>query len=222
MRDGKKVAAYINMDMVGRLREKLILQGIGSSSIWKPLVQKANIKTKLPIRLQSDPYLPTDATSFYLKGIPVINAFTGAHEDYHSPGDTPDKINYTGLNRITDLIKNIVHPLAKSQKIPDYITRKAKKRKSGRGLRIYLGTIPDYAASEIEGLKISGTSAESPAAKAGLIKGDVIVELAGKTIKDIYDYMHALNALMAKKEVTIKVKLRNRIKTLKITPQMRE
>ena len=222
MTDGKKIIAYINMDMVGRLREKLVLQGIGSSSVWKSLIQKANIKTKLPLSLQSDPYLPTDATSFYLKGIPVINAFTGAHEDYHAPTDTPDKINYSGLNRITHLLKNTMHPLAQTQKLPDYIARKAKKRKGGRGLRIYLGTIPDYAASEVEGLKISGTSSESPAAEAGLVKGDIIVELAGKKINDIYDYMHALNALKAKKTVDIKVKRQNKIRTLKITPQMRE
>ena len=210
------------MDMVGRLREKLILQGIGSSSAWKPLIQKANLNTRVPILLHDDPYLPTDATSFYLQGIPVINAFTGAHEDYHSPRDTPDKINFSGLTNIRDFIGEILLTLANAEKLPEYLARKAKKRKGGRGLRIYLGTIPDYAASEIRGLKISGTSMDSPAAKAGLLKGDIIVELDGQKVGDIYDYMHALNALQAKKQVNMQIKRKNKLQTLLITPELRE
>src|SRR5205814_762722 len=79
------IAAYLNMDMVGRLRERLILQGIGSSSIWRSEIERCNVPVGLPITLQDDSYLPTDATSFYLHGVPILAAFTGAHSEYHTP-----------------------------------------------------------------------------------------------------------------------------------------
>ena len=221
-RDGYEVVVCINMDMVGRLRSKLMLQGVGSSSVWRELIQKINLRTHLPLLLHEDPYLPTDATSFYLKGIPIISAFTGAHPDYHSPTDTPEKINYEGLGRIGSLLNELLLELANVESVPDYVAKKGRKRKGGRGLRVYLGTVPDYAASDVSGLKISGASSGSPAEKAGLLKGDVIVELDGKPIADIYDFMHALNSLEANKAVDIKVQREAGFRMLKITPQLRE
>ena len=89
------------MDMVGRYRQRLTLNGIGSSSVWPHIVERANILAQLNLKLASDSYVPSDATSFYLAGIPVLAAFTGSHEDYHRPSDTADKINYRGLAKTT-------------------------------------------------------------------------------------------------------------------------
>ncbi|MGZ5024738.1 MAG: M28 family peptidase, partial [Chthoniobacterales bacterium] len=87
-----KIVAYVNADMVGRLREnKVTLQGVGSSSAWRRAIEKANVAAGFNVVLQDDPYLPTDATSFYTHNIPVLNFFTGAHEDYHRPTDTAEK-----------------------------------------------------------------------------------------------------------------------------------
>ena len=93
------IAAYLNMDMVGRLDTALVLQGVGSSSEWPEKIEQQNVSVGLPITLQNDSYLPTDATSFYLKGVPVLNAFTGGHAEYHSPRDTVEKLNYAGLTK---------------------------------------------------------------------------------------------------------------------------
>ncbi|MDP6559354.1 MAG: M28 family peptidase, partial [Candidatus Binatia bacterium] len=78
------ISAYLNMDMIGRLDKSLVLQGVGSSSIWPEVIERQNIRVGLSIVPQKDSYLPTDATSFYLNGVPVLSAFTGAHGQYHT------------------------------------------------------------------------------------------------------------------------------------------
>ncbi|MEM7387891.1 MAG: M28 family peptidase, partial [Verrucomicrobiota bacterium] len=95
------LTACLNMDMIGRLDKSLVLQGIGSSDYWKPEIEKRNAPIGLPLTLQTDSYISTDATSFFLKEVPILNAFTGAHEEYHTPRDTPDKINFEGAESIT-------------------------------------------------------------------------------------------------------------------------
>ena len=104
-----KVVAYVNFDMVGRLREnKLILQGVGSSSVWTKLIEKRNVPIGFNLTLQTDPYLPTDVTAFYPKEVPVLSFFTGGHEDYNRPTDDIETLNYEGLERISQLAHGIV------------------------------------------------------------------------------------------------------------------
>ena len=101
--------AYLNFDMVGRLKDnKLLLQGIGSSDAWRRLIEKRNVAAGFNAVLQEDPYLPTDTTSFYPKGVPVLSFFTGSHEDYHRPTDDADKLDYEGLQRITKFAGSII------------------------------------------------------------------------------------------------------------------
>ena len=97
---GAAVAAYLNMDMIGRLDENLYLQGTGSSPVWTREIERRNVPLGLSIVTSGDSYLPTDATPLYLKGVPVLSAFTGAHSDYSTPRDTADKINYAGTEKI--------------------------------------------------------------------------------------------------------------------------
>ena len=91
-----RVAAYLNMDMVGRLRDTLRLSGLGSSPVWRREIERRNAVIGLPIAAVDDAYLPTDATSFYLAGVPILSASTGVHEEYHTPRDRPELINYDG------------------------------------------------------------------------------------------------------------------------------
>ena len=88
------------MDMVGRLDKHLILQGVGSSNFWRGEIERRNAPVGLPLTLQDDSYLPTDASSFYMHGVPILSAFTGAHSEYHTPRDTPDRLNYDGAAQV--------------------------------------------------------------------------------------------------------------------------
>lgn len=220
------VAAYLNLDMVGRLREKLVVQGIGSSPSFEGEVQRRNLPVGLDLQLdKTSSRLPTDASAFVGREVPILSAFTGAHEDYHTPRDTPDKLNYDGAAKISRLFALIARGMLTANEAPEFVLDEGKdagKEVPRARLTAYLGTIPDYVAGDIKGLKLSGVAKEGPAAKAGIQGGDVIVELAGRKIEDIYDYTYAIEALKIGEEVGIVVKRGDDTKSLKITPGSRD
>jgi hypothetical protein len=218
------ITAYLNFDMVGRLREnKLTLQGVGSSSFWRKEIEKRNVMAGFALALQDDPYLPTDTSAIYPKNIPVLAFFTGSHDEYHRPADKPDTLNYDGLKRIATFARGVALDLAGSPEKPDYLV--VKQTESGGGsrenLRAYLGSIPDYA-TEVVGVKLSGVRGGSPAEAGGLKSGDVIIEFAGQKIANIYDYTYALDAAKIGQPVRVKVKRGEQIMDLTVTPQVRK
>lgn len=216
-------AACLNMDMIGRFQKALVLQGLGSSSLWAKEIEKRNAPIGLPITTQNDAHLPTDSTAFYLKGIPTLNAFTGSHADYHMPSDTADKIDYPNAAKITKLIGLIARGIATADAAPDYIAMEAPKNSGVRtGLRAYLGTIPDYAQGDTKGVKLSGVSPIGPAAKAGVKAGDIIIKLGGKDIANIYDYTYVMGDLKIGTQTTITVLRDGKSVNLKITPGSRD
>ncbi|MEA3207123.1 MAG: hypothetical protein QOE70_180 [Chthoniobacter sp.] len=220
----EKIAAYVNFDMVGRLREnKLTLQGVGSSKVWRKLIEKRNVAAGFNLTLGDDPYLPTDTTSFYPKRIPVLNFFTGAHEDYHRPTDTADKLDYAGLERIAKFAQQIVLDLASAPERPDLA--RVERSDSGGGsretLRAYLGTIPDYT-TEVKGVKLSGVRGGSPAEKGGLQGGDVLVQFGTQAITNIYDYTYALDAVKIGEPVKVTVERDGQRVELIVTPEARK
>jgi Tol biopolymer transport system component len=220
----EKIAAYVNFDMVGRLREnKLSMQAVGSSKVWRKLLEKRNVAAGFNLTMQDDPYLPTDVTSFYPKRVPVLNFFTGAHEDYHRPTDTPEKLDYDGMERIAKFAQQVILDVANAPERPDYsrVERSDKGGGSRETLRAYLGTIPDYT-QEVKGVKISGVRAGSPAEKGGLQGGDVIVEFAGQKIANIYDYTYGLDAVKIGQPVRIVVERSGKRVDVTVTPEARK
>lgn len=217
--DIKQVEAYINFDMVGRLKDnKLMAQGLGSSTGWRKLVEKKNILAGFNLVLQDDPYVPTDAMSLYQAGVPVLALFTGIHDDYHRPSDDADKLDYAGMERIAKLAQGIIEELLKAPPIDYQKVEMSKSMASGsKGFSVYLGTIPDYVA-EVEGVKLSGVRPGAPAEKAGLKEGDIIIKLAGKEIKNVYDYTFVLGDLQPNITIDIVIMRENKEISLKITP----
>ena len=217
------LVANVNFDMVGRLRDnKLTLQGIGSSTAWRRLIEKRNVAAGFSLVLQDDPYLPTDVTSFYPKKLPVLNFFTGSHPEYHRPADQADTLDYAGLERIAKFARALLSDLAKTPERPDYVTvAQSDKGGSRDNLRAYLGTIPDYA-TEVTGLKLSGVRGASPADKAGLKGGDIIVEFNKLKVANIYDYTYALDAVKIGQPVEVTVLRDGKRLTLTVTPEPRK
>jgi Tol biopolymer transport system component len=219
------VAAYMNLDMVGRLREKLVVQGIGSSPGFASEVQRRNLPVGLDLNLdKTSTRLPTDASAFVSRDVPILSAFTGAHEDYHTPRDTPDKLNYEGISDIARLFGLIARGFLTNAEAPEFKLEEGEAQQDAPRARLtaYLGTIPDYVAGDVKGLKLSGVAADGPAAKAGVRGGDIIVQLAGKKIEDIYDYTYAIEALKIGEEVKIVVQRGNKTVTMKVTPGSRD
>jgi hypothetical protein len=192
-----QLAAYFNFDMVGRMQDnKLTVQATGTSPAWGRLIEQANVAAGFDLMLQQDPYQPTDVASFNQAGVPCLNFFTGTHTDYHRPTDTADKIEYDDLDRIVAFAAAIARRVGDSEEAPAF-TKVEQQRETGAGragVRVFTGTIPDYS-TEVKGLLLSGVIGGGPAEQAGLQKGDIVVEIAGQTIANIYDYTYALEIL---------------------------
>lgn len=220
----REFSAYINMDMIGRFKKHLSVQGVGSSAEWPRIIEELAPKTHLPLVTQEDPYLPTDAMPFYIAKIPVLSFFTGVHSDYHSPRDTPDKINLDGAVKTIKLVGNFVDHIGQRKYGPKYLQVDQSKNMSSRsrGFRVSLGTIPDYSHSDVKGVLLSGVVKGGSAEKAGVRSGDVIVKLGTINIESIYDYVYSLQSIKPNKKTKIIV-LRNGEKTeLDIVPQSKE
>jgi Zn-dependent M28 family amino/carboxypeptidase len=191
-----QVAAYLNFDMVGRVADnKLTVQATGTSAMWPKLLEQANVAAGFDLTLQEDPYQPTDVGSFNTASVACLTFFTGAHQEYHKPSDTADKINYEDLDRVGEFATAIVRRLMDADDAPQFTKVEQKMDTGGRtGLRLFTGTIPDYA-TDVKGLLLGGVIGGGPAEQAGLAKGDVIIEIAGQSITNIYDYTYALELL---------------------------
>ena len=192
----EQIAAYLNFDMVGRVADnKLTVQATGTSAMWPKLLEQANVVAGFDLVLQEDPYQPTDVGSFNTASVACLTFFTGAHQEYHKPSDTADKINYEDLDRVGEFATAIVKRLIDSNDAPQFTKVEQKTDTGGRaGLRLFTGTIPDYA-SDVKGLLLGGVIGGGPAEQAGLAKGDLIIEIAGQSITNIYDYTYALELL---------------------------
>ena len=220
----EKMITMVNMDEIGRLKDKkLIVYGMGTSPGFEALVIKYNKDSTFNLKLQKDGFGPSDHSSFYAKKIPVFHFFTDIHPDYHRPSDDFDKINAEGAKQVLDLIANISSELAGAETRPLYAQVEAPRQPTGggrEGMRTYTGTIPDFG-EQVEGMKLAGVREGSPAAKAGLQAGDIIIKFGKVDIKNLYDYTYALGEYKpgdevdvvitrGKEKITVKVKLERR------------
>jgi hypothetical protein len=215
-----------NCDMVGRLndKEELTMIGTGTSPGLEALVEVLGKSSGLKIKKvagMTDGFGGSDHQSFYPHDIPVLFAFTGVHRDYHRPSDDSNLINYAGMARIADYLELLVLDVVRRPERPAY-TRMAERRENRAadparmGSSVYLGTMPDYAATAEVGMKIQGVSEGSPAEKGGLKGGDVIVKLGDKKVGTIYDYMEALGTHKPGDEVDLTVKREGKEVKLKV------
>jgi C-terminal processing protease CtpA/Prc len=134
-------------------------------------------------------------SNFNQASVPSLSFTTGAHSDYHKPSDTADKIAYEDLDRVAAFASAITRRLMDLDPAPQFVKVEQSTQTASRtGVRLFTGTVPDYAAT-VKGLLLGGVVGGGPAEQAGLQKGDVIVEIAGQAITNIYDYTYALDLL---------------------------
>jgi S1-C subfamily serine protease len=158
---------------------------------------------------------PSDHTSFYLKDIPVLHFFTGAHSDYHKPSDDWEKINFEGEASVLTLIAKLIDNLDGQPKL-DFLKTRNKSMAGRSSFKVTLGIMPSYS-SDASGLKVDGVSDDKPAHLAGIKTGDVIIQLGEHTINDIQDYMKALGKFEKGQTVEVKVKRGEETLSLSLT-----
>lgn len=191
--DFSTVDYMINMDMIGRLNDstkKLIIYGVGTAPDWVPMIDR--LSSPFSIKKDSSGIGPSDQTSFYLKDIPVLHFFTGQHADYHKPSDDFQKINYPGERMVLEYIIRIVE---ETEKLPKLVFQKTKASDENTPkFKVTMGVMPDYTF-EGKGLRIDGVTDGKPAFKAGIEKGDIVVQLGAIKVDSMNDYMKGLAAV---------------------------
>jgi C-terminal processing protease CtpA/Prc len=194
--------------MVGRLRNNRVsIIGESSADEWRALIDPLCAGLEIGCQLGGDGYGPSDQTPFYAAGVPVLHFFTGAHEDYHTPSDTTDRINAAGGARIAHLVAALAAELAQRDGLTYQASQAPGPVGDPRGYGASLGTIPDYAdtGEGRAGMLLAGVRSGGPAEQAGLQRGDRIVELAGSPVGDIYDLMYVLQSAKPGDSTTVVV-----------------
>lgn len=211
--DLEKVNFMLNMDMVGRLDEEksLVINGAGTSPVWKSLFPKINT-FDLNISTTDSGVGASDHTSFYLENIPVLHFFTGSHADYHKPSDDSELINYDGIKEIADWMYELLTRLPESK--IEFSKTKDENSRRAASYKVSLGVMPDYTSSGT-GMRIDAVMDDRPAQKAGMLGGDIIIQIGDLKVKDVYDYMEALNKY--EKGSTTLVKVKRGEETLELT-----
>jgi membrane-associated protease RseP (regulator of RpoE activity) len=189
----------INLDGIGRLREdRLYILGVDSAREFRSLITHASEGSGLQVAFSGDAFGPSDHTSFYARGRPVVMFFTGPHADYHRPSDTADKVSGEGMEKVVRLVYRVVAEFADRSDPLTCVRTKGEPPgvagERGDGYGAYLGSIPDFAESPMAGVRLSGVRPGSPAEKLGLRAGDVIVGIGGMSIRNLHDLVYALRS----------------------------
>ena len=218
----ESVEAMLNLDMVGRVQDDaLTVFGTATAEEWPSVLEGANERTPAPLDLQlvGDGFGASDHSSFYARGIPVLHFFSNTHPEYHRAEDDWELVNAEGMERVTDLVAAVVRELAPASQVataltpvegagnPHGTTAPGDGNTVRSGFRVRVGTIPDYSR-ESGGMGITGVRDGSPAAKAGLKGGDVIVRFGDHEVEDVYGFMYALQEFEPGDQVELVV-LRN-------------
>ena len=202
------LVAMLNMDMVGRLRnDRLAVLGGDSAEEWEAVIQPFCAAYELECELGGDGYGPSDQMSFYAAGVPVLHFFTGAHDDYHKPSDDTASINAAGGVRIAGLVADVALELTTLEGLTYLAAEAPAPLGDVRSYGASLGTIPDYTGSPDNrpGMRLAGVRPGGPADQAGLQRGDWIVELSGREVRDIYDLMYVLREVKPGEQGTVAV-----------------
>jgi hypothetical protein len=215
--------AMINLDMIGRMRDnKLYIGGSASGSNLKPMLEKVIATSGLNVDYSGGTSEgSSDHTSFTSHQVPALFFFSGLHADYHKPSDTWDKIDAPAAVRLLALVAEVAQTLRDTPERPVFVKLAAPSPHGGgdspgpvSGYGPYFGSIPDFGEG-IVGVKFADVREGSPAAKAGLRAGDIMIEFDGKPIQNLYDFTYALRA--KKPGDTVKVKVTRDGKPLDVT-----
>lgn len=204
-----KIIAMINMDMIGRFNTEtntISIGGTGTSIESDTIISLLGQNRKFKIGRSPDGYGPSDHASFYSENIPVFYFTSGAHEQYHTPADDANLINYEGETAILSMVYDLAVELASRQQVLTFREAGTKQGvRYGRNLKVTLGIVPDMVSSENDGLGVDGVRKGGPAEKAGIKKGDKIVSLDGAEVTNIYDYMARLGSLKPGQITTVEI-----------------
>ena len=222
----ENAVAMINMDMIGRVNgSKLYVGGTGTGSTFEPMLKEIAGRYDFKVDFSADGYSASDHTSFVAKSIPVLFFFSGLHGDYHKPSDTWDKINAGASAQVVNFVSDVANRLIATDHRPQFAKVEANPHSgtavsSGGGYGPYFGSVPDFAPIE-KGVKFSDVRTGSPAGKAGLRAGDILIAFGEKPINNLYDFTFALRNSKVGDVVTVKFLREGKEQTAQVTLEAR-
>lgn len=211
-KDYGEMVAMLNFDMVGRYNKAYSVMGTGTSKQWKGILE-AVPSYDFKFEFKESAVAASDHASFINKKVPSLFFTSGAHEDYHRSTDTEDKINYPAIFALERFGLDLVAEMDKAKKIefnPEYSDGDDGGRNRGYGA--HLGCVPQFNQSDkIKGVLCMRASKDSPAEKAGIQPGDVLVQIGEVEINNIYDLSFALKYYRAGDKVEIAWKRKKKL-----------
>jgi len=206
----RKIKTMFNFDMVGRFdKEKnaIAVSGTGTSAEADSMLKTLEGSVPFGVTHAPDGYGPSDHAAFYSSNIPVFYFTTGVHTDYHTPFDDTDKLDFEAAKQVGDFAAGVILAV---DRLPEALTfresgKKEQAGRTGRRLKVTLGIMPDFAGTEKKGLRVDGVTKDGPADRGGMKKGDVIINLNGMTVGNIYEYMSRLQKLKHGMTVNVEV-----------------
>ncbi|MBN1164840.1 MAG: M28 family peptidase [Candidatus Krumholzibacteriota bacterium] len=190
-----QVMGAVNLDTVGRLRGgRLMVLGGASAREWKHIFMGASYVTGIETEMVTADLDASDQVAFIEAGVPAVQLFAGPHEDYHRPTDTADKIDAAGLVKVAAIAREAVLYLTEREEALSFSGAEKGEGKDGEPSaqrKVGTGSMPDFSYTG-KGVRIGAVTGGSPAEKAGLRKGDVIIRLGTFPVGDLRDYSQAL------------------------------
>jgi acetylornithine deacetylase/succinyl-diaminopimelate desuccinylase-like protein len=221
----------VNLDMIGRLRDRrLEVYGTRSARGLRSAVVAANVDpghaAGLELVYNWDVTDDSDHYPFIAAGIPTLMFHTGLHDQYHRPSDDAHLVNLDGIEPVVRLSLGIVTAVAdEAGAAPAFrpecrtesdATRRALEAPAiaagGSRGRWGIGTRAD--SCEADAPVVVRVSADSPAAKAGMLPGDRLLTVGGTKVADQSAMIDMLRAAGA--TVDVEVERRGRILRLEM------
>ena len=216
----EKIVAMVNLDMVGRLKstKEITVSGVGTSKEGEELLNEILVEKErdLILGVEYNGFGPSDHANFYVEDIPVFFFNTGAHEDYHTPRDVVEEINFEGLQRVTVYAYDLTASLLDADTVLTFQEAGPKGRaKNTRKGKVKLGIMPNFGKSAEDGLRVDGVTTGSAADRGGIEKGDVIIGITGKEVHNIYEYMARMTKVRPGQTINVDI-MRNGTKKILI------
>ncbi len=207
--DLKQIKQMFNLDMVGRLDPQaptLTVGGTGTAQGIESFLMKQAEGRDFKLSITPDGYGPSDHATFYLEDIPVLFFFTGITEEYHTPADDLETINFSGEKLIADFAYDLIRSIAAMDQTFEYLEAGPKgPPKGGKRGKVKMGIIPDFAAADANGFLLGGVVPGGPAAFAGMEKGDIMISIEGRSVRNVYDYMGRMAEVKLGQRITVEV-----------------
>ena len=224
----KDTVAMLNLDMIGRVRQdektkqdNIFVGGIGSAKNFEQILDESNKDLNFKFDKGKSGTGPSDHTSFYVSNVPVYFFFSKDHPEYHTPKDKPDTINLAGIKKVVDLTEIIANRISTTPERPEYVANQGgggASSSAGRG-GPKIGVMPGYDETDATGMPVENVVPGGQAEKGGIKKGDRIVAIAGKPVKNVQDYMKVMGGAKRGEELEFEVLRAGKKIKLKVVPQ---